>query len=99
MTGGDGAGVGRSPGAGLDARLWQIVGTRDALHALIDEIPDDDLPLAQGALELITRGVEVSEEERRELEERFADLDRGEGIEARGFLTKLRERDAAATRR
>jgi hypothetical protein len=76
------------------ARLSVTVGTRDALHVLIDEIPEDDLPLAQDALEAIRRGFEVTDDERRELEERFASCDRGEGVEARAFLRKLRERDA-----
>jgi hypothetical protein len=72
---------------------------RDALHALVDEIAEDDLPLAQDALEAIRRGFEVTDDERRELEERFAACDRGEGIEARGFLAKLRERDETSARR
>jgi len=37
-------------------RSDDTMGTRDALHALIDEIPDDDLALAQDALEVIRRG-------------------------------------------
>lgn len=72
---------------------------RDALHALVDEIAEDDLPLAQDALEAIRRGFEVSDDERRELEERFAACERGEGIEARSFLATLRERHGSSTSR
>ena len=74
------------------------MGQRDAIHALIDEIDDDDLPLAREALELIQRSFVVSDEERRELEERFAACDRGEGTEARAFLKRLREDEPAARR-
>ena len=71
---------------------------RGAIHAL-DEIAEDDLPLAEDALEAIRKGFQVTEDERRELEERFAACDRGEGLDARSFLAKLRERDGAATPR
>ena len=72
---------------------------RDALHALVDEIAEDDLPLAQDAQEAIRKGFEVTEDERRELEQRFAACDLGEGIEARGFLARLRERDGTSAPR
>jgi len=75
------------------------MGQRDAIHALVDEIEDEDLPLAQEALEVIRRGFVVTEDERRELESRFAACDEGRGTEARAFLQRLREQDERAARR
>ena len=75
------------------------MGQRDSIHALIDEIEEDDLPLAREALEVIRRGFLVTEDERRELESRFAACENGEGSEARAFLKRLRERDEQAARR
>ena len=72
---------------------------RASIHALVDGIEEDDLPLAHEALAVISRGFVATEDERRELEERFAACDRGEGIEARAFLQRLRERDEQAARR
>lgn len=75
------------------------MGQRDSIHALVDEIEDDDLPFAREALEAIRRGFVVTEDERRELESRFAACENGEGTEARAFLKRLRERDERPARR
>ncbi len=86
----------RRSGGGYTLRL--TMANRSKLHALLDEIPDGDLPLAREALELIRGGFDVTDDERRELQERFAACDRGEGVDARGFLDRLRRQDDAPTR-
>jgi hypothetical protein len=65
------------------------VNTREAIHALIDQIDDADLERAKDALEDVVR-VELTDAELKELLEQSAACERGEGIDARDFLAKLR---------
>jgi hypothetical protein len=65
------------------------VNARDAIHALVDNLDDADLDRARKALEEIAV-VKLTDEERRVLLARAAACDRGEGIDAREFLAKLR---------
>jgi hypothetical protein len=65
------------------------VNTRDAIHALVDELEDADLERAKHALEEMVL-VEVSDAELKELDEQSAACARGEGIDAREFMAKLR---------
>ena len=65
------------------------MGTRDSIHALVDDLPEGDLPRAKQALEDIL-GFDVTDEEREELLRREAECDRREVVEARAFLDDLR---------
>jgi hypothetical protein len=67
--------------------------TRDSIHALVDDLPEGDLPRAKRALEDIL-DFDVTDEDRDELLDREAECDRGEVVEARAFLYGLRHRSA-----
>jgi hypothetical protein len=67
--------------------------TRDSVHALVDDLPEGDLPRAKRALEDIL-GFDVTDEERKELLDREAECDRGEVVEAHPFLEDLRRKSA-----
>ncbi len=69
------------------------MGTRDAIHALVDDIAEADLPRARRALEDVL-AFDVTEEEREELLQREAECDRGEVIGAGALLEQLRGRGA-----
>lgn len=65
------------------------VNTRDAIHALVDDLDESELDRAREALEQL-RAVQLSEEDLRELMARDAACERGEGIDFDLFLAKLR---------
>ena len=69
--------------------IMSPVTTRRSIHALVDALDEGDLSEAKHALEEIL-AVGVTEEARQELLERVAECDRGEAIDAREFLAKLR---------
>ena len=77
----------------LAGASMELMVNRASIHALVDDLAEEQLALAKKALEEV-RGFDVSEEDRRELLEREADCDQGNAIEARAFLQRLR-REAA----
>ncbi len=68
--------------------------TRDALHALVEDLEETEWDLAKQALQEI-RGdaFDLTETEERELLEREAECDRGEKIGARDFFAELRREE------
>ncbi len=67
--------------------------TRDAVHAVVDDLDEAKLELAKQALEEIRdEAFDLTVEEARELGEREAECDRGETVDARGFLAELQGR-------
>lgn len=67
--------------------------TRDALHAVVDDLDDAKLELAKQALEEIRDDTfELTPEEERELLDREAECDAGPTIDARAFLADLQGR-------
>lgn len=66
--------------------------TRSAVHALVDELADEELELAKVALEEIHEGgVEIDAEDLDELKRRQAECAAGDLLDARAFLAALRE--------
>jgi hypothetical protein len=67
------------------------VATRGAVHALVDDLDDAKLNLAEQALlEILDQAFDLTDEEERELLEREAECARGEMVNARRFLAELR---------
>ncbi len=66
-----------------------LVNTREAIHALVDELDDADLERAKHALEAMVL-VDVTDAELKELDERVAECRRGEVVDAREFMAQLR---------
>lgn len=65
--------------------------TRSSVHALVDELAEDELEMALQALEEIRAGgFELTTEQRAELVAREAECDAGDVVDARAFLSALR---------
>lgn len=66
------------------------------MHALVDELDEDTLDLAKQVLQEIRDGAfDLTPEEAAELARREAECDAGDTVDARSFLTALREGRAA----
>jgi hypothetical protein len=66
--------------------------TRNAIHALVDELDEDELEAAKDALEeLHADDVVIADDDRDELIRRAADCSAGDVVNARAFLAALRE--------
>ncbi|HBQ14005.1 MAG: hypothetical protein RLP09_43325 [Sandaracinaceae bacterium] len=64
---------------------------RQHLHALVDDLDEDDLDLARAALREISEEVfDLSEDDVAALRERETECDRGEVVDANTFLRQLR---------
>ncbi|RZO65656.1 MAG: hypothetical protein EVA89_01740 [Sandaracinaceae bacterium] len=64
---------------------------RQHLHALVDDLDEDDLDLARAALREISEEVfDLSEDDAAALRERETECDRGEVVDANTFLRQLR---------
>ena len=64
---------------------------RQHLHALVDDLDEDDLDLARAALREISEEVfDLSEADVAALRERETECDRGEVVDANTFLRQLR---------
>jgi len=67
------------------------VNARQHLHALVDDLDEDDLDLARAALREISEEVfDLSEDDAAALRERETECDRGEVVDANTFLRQLR---------
>ena len=67
------------------------VNARQHLHALVDDLDEDDLDLARAALREISEEVfDLSEDDVAALRERETECDRGEVVDANTFLRQLR---------
>ena len=69
--------------------------TRAAIHALVDELDDTQLERARIALLQLRDDFELTDDDERELQDREAACDRGEKVDARGFLNGLRGKGSA----
>ena len=68
------------------------VTTRCAVHAIVDDLDESELELARRILEEIRDDAfELTEAEERELRKREQACARGETVEARAFLSALRD--------
>jgi hypothetical protein len=66
--------------------------TRNTIHALVDELDEDELEAAKDALEeLHADDVVIADDDRDELIRRAADCSAGDVLNARAFLAALRE--------
>ncbi|GAB5542755.1 MAG: hypothetical protein RLO52_37485 [Sandaracinaceae bacterium] len=64
---------------------------RQHLHALVDDLDEDDLDLARAALREFSEEVfDLSEDDVAALRERETECDRGEVVDANTFLRQLR---------
>lgn len=65
--------------------------TRSSLHAVVDELEEDELDEALQLLEQVRdRTFDLTPEEREELARREAECDSGQVVHARDFLIALR---------
>lgn len=70
----------------------RVMTTRTAIHALVDQLEDDELEAARDALEeLRSDDVVISDDDRDELSRRAAECSAGDVVNARAFLAALRE--------
>jgi hypothetical protein len=73
--------------------------TRRSVHALVDELAEDELEMAMRALaEIRAGGFELTTEDRDELSVRVAECDAGDVVDARAFLAALREEGSDSRR-